>query len=583
MSDIEETKEQVTPTVVPTVTEAPNLISKEAIITYLQTLIANEELPSRVELEKIKANFYRIVNAEVEEARRIYIEENPDATEEYTVEASEEEKAFKEQMSVFRERRNMQLAEREKEEKENLSRKELIVEQIKLMVEDTDAVNKNYTKFRDLQVEWKAIGTTSKDHALWKEYQLYVERYYDLFKLNKQFQEYDFKKNLEIKTSLCEAIEKLKEEEDVVTAFHTMQKLHQTYRETGPVAKEMREALWTRFKEASTVINQRYQQHFEGKKEEEQSSLEQKTKLCETIEAIDLSKLTTFSAWNKRTSEVVALQQEWKSLGFAGRKKNQSIFERFRQACDAFFKQKNTTLKAIRASQQDVILKKKELLQQAESLKDDTDWAKTTGIFINLQKQWKESGHASGKQADLLWKQFLDACNYFFEQKKVAHANTSNKSGERRNAGGRRLPSTSDSPQTTERQKLQRSRDNLKSEIQTYENNMGFLTAHSKKGSKLVEDLEKKVEKLKADLAKVLEQIKQLDAPKPKAEAATDAETVETVTTTVEETTAETATQTEETIEIPEAKEEVKEEVAAEQPTEPNTQKTDTEEENTTE
>ncbi|MBP3664783.1 MAG: DUF349 domain-containing protein, partial [Tyzzerella sp.] len=329
---------------------------------------------------------------------------------------------FKELMGSIKEKRNVLKAEEEQERQNNLDKKLAILEKMKELVESSNEANNAYTEFKKLQAEWNEIKDVpaAKVNELWKSYQLYTEKFYDLIKLNNEFREYDFKKNLEIKLHLCEAAEKLSEEEDVISAFHQLQKLHQEFRETGPVAKEQREEIWARFKAASTIINRRHQQHFEEIKEKEQRNLDEKTVICEIVEAMEYDKMTTFQDWHDKTEEILALQAKWKTIGFAPQKMNTKIFERFRAACDDFFQRKADHFKTLKSSMNENLEKKKQMCERAEALKDSTDWKATAEILTQLQKEWKKVGPISKKHSETIWKRFVTACDYFFEQKNKA-------------------------------------------------------------------------------------------------------------------------------------------------------------------
>jgi hypothetical protein len=563
----------------------PYYESKEEIITHLKDLLQNDTCPERSDIEHSKQAFYKFVNTEAEKSREAYIAEHGN-DEGFLPTPSPEEIEFKDLLKALKEKRSAFMEKSEKEKEENLAKKEAIIEKIKAMVEGTGDVNKNYNEFKELQAEWNSIKSVpaSKVNELWKNYQFYVEQFYDLLKINKEFRDYDFKKNLEIKTNLCIAAEKLKDEPDVVSAFHQLQKLHQTFRDTGPVAKELREELWTRFKNASSEVNRRHQQHFENLKKEEQENQNKKTAICERIESIDMDKLKTFADWNQKTKEITDLQAEWKAIGFISHKANQKLFERFRTACDQFFNRKSEYFKELKGNMAANLEKKKELCEKAEALKESTDWKGTSKILTKLQREWKEIGPVQKKHSDAIWKRFIAACDYFFDQKNQATStlkNTEHENLEKKkaiiaqleqldltvegeeavarikniiqefNAIGhvpfkekdniynkfrelvdkefnrlhistmsRRLNSyredlnkgnDKDSDLTRKRRELSRSYDILKSEIQTYENNLGFLSTSSQKGNSLVNELNQKVEKLKSELNLVVEKIKLID------------------------------------------------------------------------
>ena len=556
-------------------------LSREGIIVRLAELNLQEEPVERTELDSLKQNFYKLRIAEVETARKAFEEANG-TTEGFVPEKDEYEERFKEIMSAIREKRNALKEEEEQEKLANLEKKKAIIERMKELSEAPEEANKSYQEFKQLQTEWNEIKNlpAANINELWKSYQLYSEKFYDLIKLNNEFREYDFKKNLEIKIHLCEAAEKLNEEEDVVSAFHQLQKLHQQYRETGPVVKEQREEIWNRFKAASSVINRRHQQHFEAIKEKEQRNLDEKTVICEIVEAMEYDKLTTFQHWHDKTEEVLALQAKWKNIGYAPQKMNSKIFERFRAACDEFFKRKTEYFKTLKNGMNDNLDKKRALCELAESLKDSTDWKGTAEKLAKIQKEWKEIGPVSKKHSEVIWKRFVTACDYFFDQK--AKATSSQKSVEQENldkkkeiiakltniskeeaasqeadirslmkewnnighvpfkdkdkiykqyraivdelfdkmnlsATEKKLNSFKSSINhkegnlLREREKLVRTYDNLKAEIKTYENNLGFLTSASKKGNNLMNEMNRKVEKLKADLALIQKKIEMID------------------------------------------------------------------------
>ena len=397
--------------------------SKEDVIARLQVLNQQEEPADKTELDALKQTFYRLRNAEVEAARKSF-EENGGNPEAFVSPKDESEIQFKEIMGSIKEKLNALKAEEEQEKLENLEKKLAIIERMKELAESPEEANKAYNEFKKLQAEWNEIKNipAAKVNEIWKSYQLQTEKFYDLLKLNHEFREYDFKKNLEIKLGLCEAAEKLTQEEDVISAFHQLQKLHQEFREAGPVAKEQREEIWNRFKAASTIINRRHQQHFEEIKEREQRNLDEKTVICEIVEAMEYDKMITFQDWHDKTEEVLALQAKWKTIGFAPQKMNTKIFERFRTACDDFFKRKADHFKTLKGSMNDNLEKKKQMCEKAESLKDSTDWKATADILTKLQKEWKEVGPVAKKFSEPIWKRFVTACDYFFEQKSKAEA-----------------------------------------------------------------------------------------------------------------------------------------------------------------
>ena len=561
-------------------------LTKEEILAKLKEVVADVENVAKPEIDGLKQSFYKLHNAEQDAARKLFIE-NGGAAENFVPQTDSVEEEFKNIMSVIKEKRSALTAELEKQKEMNLQVKLSIIEELKELVESPDDANKSYTEFKKLQQQWNEVKLVpqAKVNELWKNYQLYVEKFYDLLKLNNEFREYDFKKNLEIKTHLCEAAEKLADEADVVSAFHQLQKLHQEFRDTGPVAKELRDEIWARFKAASTTVNRRHQQHFEALKEVEQHNLDQKTVICEIIEAIDYKELTSFASWESKTQEVIALQNKWKTIGFAPQKMNVKIFERFRKACDEFFRKKGEFFKTLKEGMNENLEKKRALCEKAEALKDSTDWKATADELTKLQKEWKTIGPVAKKYSDAVWKRFISACDYFFEQKNKA--TSSQRSVEQENlekkkaiieklnviddqmdteeatqlvrdlmkewngvghvpfkekdriykqyhsqvdklferfnisASNKKLSNFKStissiqegSPQALyrEREKLVRAFDNMKNELQTYENNLGFLTTSSKKGNSLLTEINRKVEKLKADIELVKEKIKVVD------------------------------------------------------------------------
>ena len=498
-----------------------------------------------------------------------------------------DEEAFKAEMGIIKERRQQQFREQEAEKEENLKKKLDIIEKIKAMVTSPEEANRAYQEFKALQQEWKEIKNVPAERAneLWRNYQLYVEQFYDLLKLNSEAREYDFKKNLEIKTRLCEAAEKLAEEPDVISAFHQLQKLHQEYRETGPVSKELREEIWQRFKAASTIINKAHQQHFENLRAREDENLQKKTALCEKVEAIAAEENKSGADWDRHTQEIIAIQQEWKTIGFAPQKMNVKIFERFRAACDDFFARKAEHFRTLKDTYKDNADRKRALIEKAKALQDSTEWRSTSDKLIALQKEWKTIGMVPKKLGDQLWEEFLGACNKFFEARNAAGAGQ--RSEEHQNLEKKRdvISRLKDAAQEagddlqervqklvdeynsighvpfkekdklyeeyhavldrlykdlnisvakrrlnnfkqnlkqvaergeaaldSERARLMRQYENLKQEVQTYENNLGFLSVSSKKGNSLIDEMNRKVEKLKGDLQLVKEKIKAIDA-----------------------------------------------------------------------
>jgi len=560
--------------------------NKEDVLHRLQDIAHGEEVPQKDEVEYLKSAFYKLHVAEREAKLKAYLEQGGDP-EQYQYTPDEMEEAFKAEMGIIKERRAKQFKELEAEKQENMEKKLQIIERIKTMITSPDEANKNYKEFKALQEQWREIKNVPAEKAseLWRNYQLYVEQFYDMLRLNNEAREYDFKKNLELKTALCEAAEKLSEEEDVISAFHQLQKLHQEYREIGPVAKEQREEIWARFKAASSVINKRHQQHFEGIRAKEEDNLARKTVLCEKIEAVAAEENKGSGDWEKHTKQIIDIQAEWKTIGFAPQKMNVKIFERFRAACDDFFGRKAAYFKAVKETFKVNTEKKRALIAKAQELQSSTDWKSTSDKFIALQKEWKTIGMVPKKLGDQLWEEFLAACNTFFEARNAAGAgqrgeereNLEKKQGiveqlkalveekaedaaekvqklvEEYNAIGhvpykekdklyqeyhavldklykelnisvtkRKLSNFKQNLKNVaerganaldnERTRLFRQYENLKSEIQTYENNLGFLNASSKKGNTLIDEMNRKVEKLKDEMNLIREKIKAIDA-----------------------------------------------------------------------
>ena len=559
--------------------------TKQEVVERLKEIAASDEAPVKDEIDLLKTVFYKLHIAEREARLKEYIDGggNPET---YQVVPDQDEETFKAQMAVIREKRAQIMQQQEAEKQANLEKKLEIIEKIKAMATSPDEAGKSYNEFKELQQQWKDIKNVPADKAneLWRNYQLYVEQFYDLLKLNSEAREYDFKKNLEMKTKLCEAAEKLADEDDVISAFHQLQELHQQYREIGPVAKELREEVWARFKAASTVINKRHQQHFEDLRAKEEENLARKTALCEKVEELGKAENKGAADWEKRSKEIIDIQNEWKTIGFAPQKMNVKIFERFRAACDDFFGRKAEYFKALKVTFSENIEKKKALVEKAQALADSTDWKATSDKLIALQKEWKTVGMVPKKLGDQLWQEFLGACNKFFEARNAAgagqrneeHANLEKKKGiieqlkalaenaaeatkekvqaltEEYNKVGhvpykekdklyeayhevldriykelnistkrRRLndfkaniknvAKRGEEALDNERGRLARRFEQLKQEIQTYENNLGFLNASSKKGNSLIDEMNRKVQHLRDDLELVRQKIKAID------------------------------------------------------------------------
>ena len=583
-----ETPVENTPSVsVPPIEETENVtlpskLTKEEVIQRLKEIDEDACNADKQEIDALKQNFYKLHKAEQEAARKAFIEGGGKA-EEFTPTPDPQEAEFKQVMGSIKEKRNTLTAAQEQEKEENLAKKLAILDKMKEFTETPEDTGKRYNEFKQLQQEWNEIKQVpaAKVNELWKSYQLYTEKFYDMLKLNNEFREYDFKKNLEAKLHLCEAAEKLATEPDVVSAFHQLQKLHQEFRSIGPVAKELRENIWARFKAASTTVNRRHQQHFEELKEKEQNNLDQKTVICEIVESMEYDTFKTFADWEDKTQEILALQAKWKTIGYAPQKMNVKIFERFRAACDEFFRRKAAFFKSIKESMAENLEKKKALCEKAESLKDSTDWKETAEILTKLQKEWKTIGPVAKKHSDAVWKRFIGACDYFFEQKNKATSSQRSIESENQakkeavisqlkalDEAGTTDEATADKTRAImkewnsigfvpfkekdrlykeyhavvdrlfdklhlsatekklsnfksglnkegnlyrDREKLVRTYEGLKNDIQTYENNLGFLNSSSKKGNSLVSEINRKIERLKADMELVQKKIAAID------------------------------------------------------------------------
>lgn len=586
-----QTEENVTENVAPEVNETENQTievpqTQEEVVARVKELAEADAPAEKQELDALKQAFYKIHKANVAAARAQFIE-NGGEPEAFLPTPNVLEDEFKAAMNVIKQKRAELQAELDRQKEENLQKKQEILERIKALSATPEEANQAYKEFKELQNQWKELTLVPAEKAneLWKTYQLYVEQYYDQLKLNNEFREYDFKKNLEIKTRLCETAEKLNEEADVISAFQQLQALHQEFKETGPVAKELREEIWARFKAASTAVNKRHQQYFEELKQKEEENLAHKTALCEKIEAIDLTAVKTAAAWEAQTQQIIEMQKEWRTIGFAPQKMNVKIFERFRGACDRFFTEKAAFFKRLKEEQAQNLAKKTELCEKAEALKDSTDWKATADKLMQIQKEWKTIGAVPKKHSESLWQRFIGACDYFFEQK---GKNTASQRGEEKenlqkkeqvieklkalletdeeenkqeavrelmkewneigfvpfkekdkiykayhetvdqlfkalnmSAVRRRLDNFKNNLKndakeggqglSRERERLVRAYENKRSEIKTYENNLGFLTCSSKKGSSLLNEMNKKMEKLKDELNLIGEKIAAID------------------------------------------------------------------------
>ena len=566
--------------------------TKEEVVARVKEIALSGEAGDKTELALLKQLFYKFHNAEVQEAFKAFVEAGGEQ-EKFMPEPDASEPAFREAMQTIRERRAAIQETLERQKQENLKRKLEILERIQQLASTPEEANKNFDEFKALQAEWKEIKAVPAERAteLWKNYQLYIEQYYDLLKLGHELRDYDFRKNLETKMRLIQQAEALAENPDVLQAFNQLQTLHQEWKETGPVAKEIREDVWAKFKEASTVINKKHQAYFDAIKAREEENLTKKTALCEQLEAFDTEGLKTFADWDGITQKIKDLQAEWKTIGFAPQKMNNAIFERFRQGCDTFFEKKNAFFKGIKEELNTNLAKKKELVEKAEALMESTDWRSTGDVLINLQKQWKEIGTVPRKYSEDLWKRFTTACDHFFEARQAATADvrSEEKANKEQKLGiieqlkqlaetegenviqqvkelqqkwsevghvpfrdketlykeyrglcdkiydaygvsqaKRRLNNfrknlaarveSAGGSLDNERQRMQRAYERMLAEIKTYENNIGFLNAGSKKGNSLVEAMNKKVDKLRDELNLLAQKIRLLDAPEEVAE-----------------------------------------------------------------
>lgn len=562
-----------------------NYNTKEEVIERLKEIASNEETPQKEEIDLLKSAFYRLHLAEREAEQKAFIEAGG-APEDYKALPSESEQIFKAELSLIKEKRAKYLLKLEEEKKENLTKKLAIIEAIKGISTSPDVANKSYNHFKELQQQWKEIKAVPADKAndLWRNYHLYTEQFYDLLKLNNEAREYDFKKNLELKTKLCELAEALNDEKDVISASAKLQELHHQYREIGPVAKELREEVWLRFKNASTVINKKHQAYFETLRAKEADNLEKKTALCERLEALNTNKSTTINAWEAQSKEVLDIQKEWKTIGYATQKMNVKIFERFRKACDEFFENKAMFFKDMKDTFAINIEKKKKLIETAKQLVTSTDWNATGEKFIRLQKEWKTIGHVPRKTGDKLWEEFNSTCNKFFDARKEAgadaheneHKNLERKQNivqqlktfveekaedvqdkvlslmkEYNNIGHvpykekdkiyteyqevvdrlkkelnisiarkrldafknnlKKVVEQGENALESERNRLFRAYERITQELKTYENNLGFFNASSKKGNSLVDEMNRKINKLKDEIELLKNKIKEID------------------------------------------------------------------------
>ena len=556
--------------------------SKDEVVAKVKEMASREDVPEKSEIDLMKVLFYKYHNAEIQEAHRAFIEAGGEA-DKFVPQIDPLEPEFRASMQIIRERRAAWQEEQDRIKSENLERKLAILERLQQLASTPEEANQTFEEFKALQAEWKEIKAIPAERAteLWKNYQLYVEQFYDLLKLGHELRDYDFRKNLEIKTRLCEQAEALANMEDVIAANNQLQSLHQEWKETGPVAKEIREELWARFRDASTIIRKRHQEHFEAQKANEEENLKKKTELCEAVENVKTDELSNFADWDAITQKIIEWQAQWKTIGFAPQKMNSQIFERFRQACDKFFEQKAEYFKTVKETLNQNLAKKKALVEKAEELMNSTEWRSAGDTLVKLQKEWKEIGAVPKKYSETLWKRFITACDHFFDEKQKATASTrdeqsanleqkrsiidqlktlaaegaedvSNKVKELQkqwnevghvpfrdkdkvyqeyreivdklykdlnlSQARRRLNNFKNnlaskiekegSNLSNERNRMLRAYENMKAELQTYENNLGFLSSTSKKGNSLVDAMKKKVDKLRDELTLLAEKIK---------------------------------------------------------------------------
>ena len=534
------------------------------------------------EVQAIKAAFFALRRDELAKEKEEFLA-NGNNEADFTPKEDADESNLKELLDVLKERRTEYNAAQEANREANLEKKRQIIALINEIANDPDNINRQFNRVKQLQQDFKDAGEVppTADTEVWKEFQRATERFYDVLKMNKELRDYDFKKNLELKQQLCEDAEALDEETDVVAAFRKLQEMHTKWREIGPVAKELREELWARFKAASSAINKKYQTFFEDRKSKEKENADAKTELCEKIEQISTDDLKTYAQWDEVTKQIIALQEDWKKLGYASRKANAALFARFRKSCDEFFAKKAEFYKTMKEELSSNLAKKIDLCERAEALMDSTEWKEATEKFVELQKEWKTSGPVVKKHSDAVWKRFIAACDHFFDQKKkqnvnvhaVEHDNlkakkeviatlkatieeaaedaaqtvrdlmdrwqeighvpfkekdkiyaqyrelvdkafeTLNMRGSRpRGEGGSRPRQGGGDRNLSERDRLVRTYEQRMSELKTFENNMGFLTANTKSGNSLVQEMERRIVSLKEEIAELEQRIKEMDA-----------------------------------------------------------------------
>ena len=541
--------------------------TKEEVLERVKALAHGEEEITKAELDHLKTAFYFLLNQEREASMKAFIEGGGDASQ-YVLEQDPVEEEYKAEMALIKDKRQVLFKQREEERQANLKRKQEIIERIKALTEAED-IHEAYKEVKTLQDEWREIKSVPPENAteLWNSYKLCLEQFYDLLKLNFEAREYDFKKNLEAKTALCEAAEKLSNEEDVISAFHSLQELHNQFREIGPVAKELREEIWQRFKAASSIVNKRHAEHFDNIRKQEEENLEKKAELCDKVEMINIEELKNSNDWEAKSKEIIDIQAEWKKIGFAPKSMNVKIFDRFRAACDRFFSAKNEFFVQMKERFQENITKKEELVKAAQALQDSTEWKSTADKMMELQKEWKTVGMVPRKIGDQLWNDFLAACNKFFEARNAAMAGARSEQQENMQkkqeviekikalaendeectqeaikalqdeyaaighvpfkekdklynayrealdeAYGkmrkmRRNAARANKSSQSSQVSAQKRYNDKKEELATMENNLLFLTASSKKGNSLIDTMKQKIERLKEELEELKEEI----------------------------------------------------------------------------
>ena len=538
------------------------------LINHLKNIVEQaKEKDVKNDVDTIKVAFYKKHKSIVEKQKKDFIEQGG-VEENFIPESSDIDEIFKELLNEYKKIKAAQKAEEDKILAENKDKKNAIIDQLNSLIDSNADINGTIPIFRELTQEWKNIGNVAPEYAneIWKRYNILQEKFYDLIKINNELREYDFRKNLEQKTTLCEKAEVLNNESNIILAFQQLQVLHEDWKNIGPVEKDLRESIWERFKLASSNINKKYQQHFEDIKAKEKENLNSKIALCEAIETLDYSALTTFKHWEDATEKILKIQEDWKTIGFAPRKENVKIYERFRNAYNNFYKQKNQFFKAIKEDFTNNLKLKEALCEQVEKIKDNTNWNDTANKIVKLQKEWKNIGPVQKKYSDALWKRFSEACDYFFNQRNEAlkskkedensnlvakkdlieriknHILTGNddndilsiKSFEKEWNSIGHIPFKAKDKifeeyksalnslyakvkkadkkikdfSSMSKNQLVRLYNNLQNEIKTYENNIGFF-ANSKKANKLIADLQQKIEKLKKEVNDIVKHIEE--------------------------------------------------------------------------